>query len=53
MCSAMQQLRNWKVNEGRHLTSVSSFGLKSSIFNKLNTSIYIRAMLLGYFTLVF
>jgi len=34
------------------LKSVSCFSLKSPIFIKLNASIYIRVLLLRYFTLV-
>ena len=48
----MQQLRNYGVKEERRLTSIIRFTLKSAIFNKRNTCIYIGAMLLGYLTMV-
>jgi hypothetical protein len=46
----MQHLRNSKINEEGHITSLSSFRLKSPISNKRNNWIYIRLMILCYLT---
>jgi len=50
ICSVIQHRRNKKGNEERLLKPVSCFSLKSPIFNKRNSCIYVRVMLLDYFT---
>jgi len=53
LCCVIQQFHNKTVNEQRLLTSLSCLSLKSLIFNKRNTCLYVRVMLLRYYTLVF